>query len=637
MKHLVIGTAGHVDHGKTALIRALTGQETDRLPEEKERGISIDIGFAQFKLPSGRRAAVIDVPGHERFIKNMLAGITGIDLVLLVVAADEGVMPQTIEHLDILRLLQIRQGLVVLTKKDLVDAELLELVAEDVAAAVEGTFLAAAPVLAVSAVSGEGLPELLAQLDAMLAVTESKDVTAVTRLPIDRAFVRPGFGTVVTGTLVGGVLRLGDRLELLPAGDEVRVRGLQVHGEKVERAEAGQRVAVNLAGIDRADVQRGDVLCQPGALEPTRSFAARLHLLASWPRALKHGSRVHLHTGTAEVVGRVLLLEGDELAPGRDALIQFKAEAPLVVGWGDRYIIRAYSPVHTMGGGTVIEPHAQFRRFSREALARLRAKETGGRTAVIAETLLRAGPAPLSLGDLAKETGMIAQTLAEELAELAAAGEVRALEGGYYIHRRGWHSFIKLVHEHLAEYFRAQPLRLGMPKEELRRKLLPRGDARGWQALLAAAVQAGELVVAREEVQLPGRTVELTPAQQRLAAVMVAAAEAAGFNPLSVRELAAAAGEDAQAEQMVAYLSETGALVRLRDDLALHRRWLDEAKERTRAFLRDKGKMTVAEFRDLLGTTRKYALPLLEHFDEQRLTRRMGDERYPGADLRGDG
>lgn len=635
LKHLIIGTAGHVDHGKTALIRRLTGQETDRLPEEQARGISIDIGFAHFTLPSGRRAAVIDVPGHEKFIRNMLAGVTGIDLVILVVAADEGVMPQTREHLDILRLLEIRKGVTVLTKQDLVDADLLELVKEDVREAVAGTFLAGAPILAVSSVTGAGLPELVALLDQMLEETEAKDVTAFARLPIDRAFVRPGFGTVVTGTLVAGRIRSGDRLELLPQGLEVRVRGLQVHGEKVEEAVAGQRVAVNLSGIDREEVRRGNVLAAPGALRPTQSLAARLHLLPSWDRPLKHGERVHLHTGTSEVVGRVLLLDRDELLPGDSAYIQFKAEAPLVVGRRDRYIIRSYSPVHTMGGGAVIEPHAHYRRRSARDLEELKAKESGGAAGVVAQTLDRSGPVPLSVAELSRRTGIPPEPLQAELRDLEGQGEVQALEGGYWLHRRGYAAFVEAVRAHLEGYYRSFPLRVGVPKEELRRKVVPAADAKGYQALLAAAVGRGDLLLDRDRVALPGRQIEPTPEQARLLAELAQTIEAAGYSPPTVAELQAAhpRRSPAEIEEVVLYLQEQGQVVRLAGDFIIANRHLESARERVRAFLQEHGRLTVADFRDLLQTTRKFALPLLDHFDTERWTRRAGDERVAGPAL----
>ena len=629
MKHLIIGTAGHVDHGKSALIRALTGVETDRFPEEKARGISIDIGFAEFVLPSGRHAAVIDVPGHEKFIRNMLAGITGIDLVLLVVAADEGVMPQTREHLDILGLLEIQQGLIVLTKKDLVDDELLELAEDDVRTAVQGTFLEKAPVLAVSAVTGEGIPELTRVLDALLADAPAKDPTAFTRLPIDRAFVRPGFGTVVTGTLVAGSISAGDRLEVLPLGLESRARGLQVHGHSVARAEAGQRVAVNLAGIERSDIGRGMVLCAPGVLRPTESLAVRLHLLPSWPKAMPHGVRVHLHTGSSEVLARVVLLDREELKPGETAYAQLKCEEPLVVGRGDHYVIRSYSPVHTMGGGLVVEPHANYRRHRPEVIEELKVKESGGLAGVILETLAKVGALPVAAPELAKRTGILPDVLAGELDALRQQGDAVALEGDLWLHRRGYATFVGQVRDHLTRFYQQYPLRLGAAKEELRRKLLSGADQKAWGALLAAAAGRGDVAVERDRIALPGHRPQLTPQQSRIAAQLTAEAIAGGYAPPTLAELKEKL-RAADLDEIALYLTEQGTLIRLGDDLILHTAHLEEAKKRTRAHLQAKGKLTVAEFRDLLGTSRKYALPLLEYFDENRYTRRLGDDRATG-------
>lgn len=622
MEHLIIGTAGHVDHGKSALVRALTGVETDRFPEEKSRGISIDIGFAHFALPSGRRAAIVDVPGHERFIKNMLAGATGVDLVLLVVAADEGVMPQTREHLAILQLLGLKKGLIVLTKADLVDAEMLELVELDVAEAVTGTFLAGAPVLAVSSLTGQGLPELKALLDKLLTETEAKDVTAFARLPIDRVFTRQGFGTVVTGTLVGGVIREGDALEVLPTAKPVRVRGLQVHGAKVDRAEAGQRVAINLAGIDREEVQRGDVLAAPGALRPTNSFAGRLTLVAD---ELKHGTRVHLHTGTTEVLARVLLLEGEVLKAGQEAFVQIKSEAAIVVGRGDRFIIRSYSPVHTIGGGGVVEPHAAYKKSQAEAAkAELEAKESGGLASVIEQGLLAAGIQPIMIGELAKRTGVPVEALSAELEGMTDT--VHTLEGGMLLHRRSWAQFITKAQTELEAYAKQYPLRLGLPKEELRRRLGLGAKEMG--ALLDRAVVTAELGLVQDRVTLPGRHPQPNSGQAKIAEAVRKLVTEAGFQPPSGDEIrATVTGRDL--EEVLLYLIESGEIVRL-GEFFMAAGALSQVADQTRAYLQANGHLTVAAFRDLLQTSRKYALPLLEWLDEAKITRRAGEERVLG-------
>lgn len=674
MAHLVIGTAGHVDHGKTALIRALTGEETDRLPEEKARGISIDIGFAQFVLPSGRRAAVVDVPGHERFIRNMLAGATGIDLVLLVVAADEGVMPQTREHLNILRLLEVKKGLVALTKSDLVDAEWIDLVRDDLARALTGTFLEGAPILPVSSVTGEGLDELRRTLDRLLPEVESKDPLSFTRLPIDRSFIRPGFGPVVTGTLAGGTIRIGDRLEILPLGEEVRVRGLQVHGEKVERAEAGQRVAVNLVGIEREDIERGHVLCQPGALTPSDVLAGRLHLLPDWPKPFETGTRVHLHTGTAEILARVALLDRDHLNTGQSAYVQIRCEQPLVVGRGDHFILRSYSPVHTLGGGVVLEPHARYKRFSGPALAELESKEKGGRGDLVAGALSKSGPFPLTQAELARQTGIPTEALGSELEDLRQKGEIVALEGGCYLHARGHRALVKALEDHLREFHRQHPLRLGFPREELRRRILPKVDTKLWNTLLALMAGQGVIGLDRDKVAMAGHTVTLTAEQQRIAASLENAFLSGGFSPPTMSEAITrlnwpqgeapgqvhvhgqASGQahvqaqvrartpvpaqvrthaltqtQARVEDVLGYLVESGIIIRLAEDVAFHRQVFEDAWSRVKAALLEKGRLTVADVRDLLGTSRKFTLPLLEYLDEIKHTRRVGDERVLGS------
>jgi selenocysteine-specific elongation factor len=431
---------------------------------------------------------------------------------------------------------------------------------------------------------------------------------------------------VVTGTLVGGAISEGDRLELLPLELDVRVRGLQVHGEKVDRAEAGQRVAVNLAGIERSDVQRGHVLCAPGFLRSTTSFAARLRLLHSWSKEMKHGVRVHLHTGTSEVLARVLLLEGDRMKPGEQAYVQIKTEEPLVVGRGDHYIVRSYSPVHTMGGGVVVEPHANYKKSQAQAaISELKVKETGGLGGVIAETLARSGITPLSLSELAKRTGIPPDSIQTEVADLEQ--DVRVLEGGWLVHRRGLGAFVAAVGEQLEAFYKQHPLRLGLAKEEVRRKLGIGGKE--FTALLGAAQRGGHFTVVRERVAVSGRAPALNSGQAKIGEALMSAVMEAGFNPPTVAELRERVkGRDT--EEVIIYLIEQGQAIRVGDDLIIGAELLEDGARRTRAHLQAHGKISVAEFRDLLGTTRKFALPLLEWMDEQKVTRRVGDERLPG-------
>ncbi|MBX6377931.1 MAG: selenocysteine-specific translation elongation factor, partial [Clostridia bacterium] len=416
---MVIGTAGHVDHGKTALIRALTGQDTDRLPEEKRRGISIDLGFAAFPLPSGRVAGIVDVPGHERFVHNMVAGVAGMDAVLLVVAADEGVMPQTREHLDILQLLGVRRGIVVLTKVDLCEPEWVDLVEEEVRAAVAGTFLADAPILRVSSVTGEGLEALKDAVDRLVPTVPARPESGYARLPVDRVFTAPGFGTVVTGTLLSGRVRGEDRLELLPAGRTVRVRQVQVHGQPVDAAVAGNRVALNLVGVERHEVARGDVLITPGALRAGDLLAVRVDVLARAPAPLRNEQRVRVHAGTAEVVARALVLDGEAVEPGAGGYVLFRAERPLVVARGDRILLRTLSPVATLGGGVVLDTGRRYRRGDAEGLREL-ALRASGRDEDIVGTILAAGR-PVTPQAVARRVGAPLEAVLPVLESLVAA------------------------------------------------------------------------------------------------------------------------------------------------------------------------------------------------------------------------
>ncbi|MGE5560966.1 MAG: selenocysteine-specific translation elongation factor [Chloroflexota bacterium] len=630
---IIVGTAGHVDHGKTALIRALTGVETDRLPEEKARGISIDIGFASFTLPSGRRVGIVDVPGHERFIKNMLAGASGIDLVLLVVAADEGIMPQTREHFDILRLLGIKKGIVVTTKRDLVDDEWLGLVREEIADFVKGTFLAGAPVVPVSAVTRQGLDELEATIDRVAAETEAKDASAPARLPIDRIFSVAGFGTVITGTLVAGRIATESRLELLPADVDVRVRQIQVHGRTVPEARAGQRVALNLAGIDREVIQRGDVLAAPGTLAPTNIFGAKLHVLPDALRPVADGARVHLHVGTAEVLARVFCLDRDALGPGDEALIRIKTEQSVVVGRGDRYIIRSYSPMLTIGGGEVIEPHlGEHVRRRRDALADLAAKAEGTPADLLVAAARKRGLAPSTAKDLARDASLTPEAARPELDRLVASGDLVALEpGGLYAARQSIAAALEQVEAALADYHRRYPLRRGMPREELRTRALKGVDGRVYPGLLNELVRQGAIVAEQERVSAVGHAVRLTPEQERAKSEIEARFRSGAYAPPDLATaLAGVPGSDAVKSELMLLLGEEGSVIRLSDDVYIHRETLADARARVRATLRETGKITVAAFRDMVGTSRKFALPLLERFDAEGLTRRAGDERVPG-------
>ncbi|MEW6523665.1 MAG: selenocysteine-specific translation elongation factor [Bacillota bacterium] len=625
MRHLVLGTAGHIDHGKTALVKALTGVDTDRLPEEKARGISIDLGFSSLSLPSGEKVAIVDVPGHERFIKNMLAGATGMDAVLLVIAADEGVMPQTREHLDILRLLRVHRGIVVITKVDLVDAEWLQLVEEDVRQAVQGSFLEDAPVVCVSSVTGRGLDLLLESLEKTLEKVPERARDALPRLPVDRTFTVAGFGTVVTGTLHCGELAIGDKLELVPPGLYVRVRGLEVHGHPVECAGPGQRVAVNLAGVEKEQVQRGHVLTWPGFLRPVRSFTASMQLLEN-SRPLANGARVRLHLGTAETIGRIILLDGDELGPGSLGHIRFRAESPLVAFAGDRYIVRTYSPIVTIGGGVVLDTARRYRRLDLAGLSRLDAL---ARATPLERVFLelQESRAPLNLQQIAVVCGRRQAAVDQDVAGLVAAGRVISFDDPQvYLARSVYDHAALSITGYLGEYFQARPFKRTCPREETRHRCCPAFDQRAFNALLRLLQAEDKLRVNDDGLGLPGRDVKLDQRSQALCNRLLQVYSEGGFSPPALAETLAALKLGDDGMDLVEWLIARGDLVKAQD-VVYHRKAVERARELVLKHFQSKPSLTPAEFRDMLATTRKYAMPLLAYFDDVRLTRRVGDER----------
>ena len=623
MDHVVIGTAGHVDHGKTTLIRSLTGIETDRLPEEKKRGISIDLGFARFVLPSGRVASIIDVPGHERFIKNMVAGVAGIDLVLLVVAADEGVMPQTREHLDILQLLGVRNGLTVLNKIDLTEPDWLTLVEEDVQQALEGSFLEDAPIVPVSAHTGQGLQELRQIIDDMVPRVQRRYRSSKVRLPVDRVFSVAGFGTVVTGTLLSGRVIPEQRLELQPGDLKVRVRQVQVHGQTVQEAAPGQRAAINLSGIEKHQVRRGMVLVEPGTWQSGSLIAAEVSLLPRMKEPLLNNQRVRWHSGTSEVLGRVLLLDRDELVPGEAALMLFKAEEPLLVVREDRFILRSYSPMHTIGGGRVLETHKRYKRFHPEHLAELRLKASGNREDLLMSLLAKG---PVHESDLCNELGMEVSELAEMLSQLG--DRVIRLNESWWMTGGAWEALVGRVERLLQDYHRENRLMKGMSLEHLRGLLGKDTSSRASDALMRKLEDTGLIVLERDLVRLNGWQPNLTAQEEATAARLKALLLQGKCSPPSPGELAEQLGLPlADVQALLRFLSEQGEVVRIDQDFYLEMGVYREVISKLKDFLTEKGTISMGEFRDLLQTTRKYAVPLAEYLDAQRVTRRLGDQR----------
>ncbi|MCS7310711.1 MAG: selenocysteine-specific translation elongation factor [Armatimonadetes bacterium] len=626
-KHVIIGTAGHVDHGKSTLVTALTGTNPDRLREEQERGMTIDLGFAALTLPNGQRVGIVDVPGHERFLKNMLAGAGGVDVVLLVIAADEGIMPQTREHLDILRLLDVKAGVVALTKCDLVDAEWLQLVTEEVRAFLQDTPLQDAPIIAVSAVTGQGLPELLHALQEAVERVPARPIQAPFRLPIDRVFTLAGVGTVVTGTLVSGRICVGDPIEILPPGMLSRARQIQVHGRKVEEAVAGSRVAINLPGVEKEQVARGMVCASPGTFRPTQAFDARLSLLPNAPKGLAHRARVRLYLGTAEVIGRVSLLDCDRLELGQEGFVQLRLEKPLVAARGDRFILRTYSPMYTVGGGIVLEPHApRHKRSDPVVLARLQSLLQGDPKEKIL-TILAQSPTGVEETELARRAEMDVQTVINLLKELQSRQQAVQV-GGTWFARSVWDSLRQQVEQALQRYHRQNPLRAGMPREELRSTLGGRLPVRLFEAMLTQWQQEGIVALQGTLVRLASFTIRLNERQQRLAGRVEQILREAGASPPPIEVISQQVGAPPSAVRaMVQVLLEQGVLVRLEGDLFFHRETIEHLAELVRRTIREKGSLSVGEFRDLTGSSRKFVVPLLEYFDSVRLTRRVGDVR----------
>ncbi|GIV15224.1 MAG: selenocysteine-specific translation elongation factor [Armatimonadota bacterium] len=626
-KHVIIGTAGHVDHGKSTLITALTGTNPDRLKEEQERGMTIDLGFAALTLPNGQTVGIVDVPGHERFLKNMLAGAGGVDVVLLVIAADEGVMPQTREHLDILRLLDVKAGVVALTKCDLVDPEWLQLVTEEVRAFLQDTPLRDVPVVAVSAVTGQGLPELLRALQEAVARVPVREVNAPFRLPIDRVFTLAGAGTVVTGTLVSGRVRVGDAIEILPPGLHSRARQIQVHGRKVEEAVAGSRVAINLPGVEKEQLERGMVCAPPDVFQPTQAFDAQLSLLPDAAKGLAHRTRIRLYLGTAEVIGRVSLLDSERLEPGQQGFVQLRMEKPLVAARGDRFVIRTYSPMFTVGGGIVLEPHAaRHKRFDSAVIERLQSL-LGGSPEERVLAILAQSPAGMHEAELARHAETDVQSVLAILDRLQTQ-EQAVRVGDVWFARSVWDSLRQRVEHTLHRYHQQNPLRAGMPREELRSTLGGKLPARLFEAMLLRWQEEGVLTLQGALVRLAGFTVRLNERQQRLAQRVEQILREAGVTPPPVEIISQQAGAPPDAVRaMIQVLLEQGMLVRLEGDLFFHRETIDRLAELVKRTIREKGSLSVGEFRDLTGSSRKFAVPLLEYFDSIRLTRRVGDVR----------
>ena len=628
MKSVIVGTAGHIDHGKTSLVKALTGIDADRLEEEKRRGITIDIGFAHLELPAPNgdklRLGFVDVPGHERFVRNMLAGVGGIDLVLLVIAADEGIKPQTREHFDICRLLSVKRGITVLTKSDTVDPDTLEVVRLEVDDYLRGSFLdpAHSPIVAVSALNGAGLEELRTALAKVATEVPARDSSALARLPIDRVFTMRGFGTVVTGTLVSGTIRKEEELEVFPTGNRLRVRGVQVHGASAEQAMAGQRTALNLAGVSTDDLARGMTLALPDTFHSTSRLDVSLSMLPS-AKPLKDRARVHLHAFTMETIAEVRLHEAKQVAPGGHGYAQLRLAEPTLLLPGDRFILRQFSPVVTIGGGVVLDAAPLPKTKSVQDFLEL--LERGSEKTILEARIGRRGPHGVSLSQLVAETGLRKEVISANLAETLEKRSVRRI-ADTLLSASSFTHLMSSLSDQVAEFHKKNPLVAGISKEELRDKL--QVSAEIFSSAIDALVRERKLEIAGELVHLPGRGVVMKDDEAESKQIIEQAFLSAGLRVPSLREVLAGLRVDkVRAQKIMTLLLREKSLVKISDELVFHHSALTDLRHKIAALKTASPKIDVARFKDLPGVSRKYAIPLLEYLDRERVTRRVGDER----------
>ena len=616
----VIGTAGHVDHGKSTLVKALTDIDPDRFPEEKAREMTIDLGFAWMTLPSGREVSIVDVPGHERFIKNMLAGVGAIDLALLIVAADESVMPQTREHIAILDILQITRGLVVVTKTDLVDEEMVELVKAEVEDTLQGTSFEGCPMVGVSAYTGDGLDELKATMDSILDETEVRQDLGRPRLPIDRCFTISGFGTVVTGTLIDGTLTVGQEIELAGSGQRARIRGLQSHKTKVDATDPGVRLAVNLSGLSKDEVERGEILTIPGWLKPTYRLDARLRMVKNAPHPLKHNQGVTFHLFTSEASARVRLLDAERLTAGQEGWVQLLLADPLPVVKGDFFVIR--SSEDTLGGGQIVDPNPRrrYRRFDDDVIERLMTLDQGTGGDIIISIAEQWGPCDMTV--LSQRTNLSREEVTERVAQLTGGGHLVSLgefgsdADAVVYSAQGWDILKSKVASALQLYHTQYPLRHGVPAQEVRSRLNLSQPV--YQRALARLVEEQIVVDERQSLRLPDHQITLTPKMEEEAFAYLKSLQKDPYSPPSDQKVSS---------ELLGVLIDQGKVVRVTDGVIFDASAYREMTERIVQHLKDQGNITVAEARTMFNSSRKYILPLLEHMDQQQITRRTGDER----------
>lgn len=631
MKSLILGTAGHIDHGKTTLVKALTGIDTDRLEEEKKRGISIELGFAQLALPSGQRLGIVDVPGHERFVKNMLAGATGIDIVLLVVAADDSVMPQTEEHLAIVDLLGIKEGVIALTKADLVDEDWLPLVEEEIRGIIAKTSLKDAPIVPVSGRTGVGLERLREVLDEVAQRILPRKDKAPFRLPVDRVFTMSGAGTVVTGTLWSGEIHPDDRVHVYPANKEARVRNVQVHGSKEGTAIAGQRVALNLVGLEKDDIERGDVVLAPGFLSPSFMFDGQLKLLESAPKELKNRARVRLHHGTSEVLGRVVLTDREVLNPGESAYVQLRLEQPIIPKYNDNYVIRSYSPIQTIGGGRILDSHpAKFRLAHKEAFTERCQVLSIGDSVEVIRLYLQEATGFMTEKQLWVRAELDAERVREGLASLSESGEIAAVvidKSDNYILKDALDAHIKTVEDYLNEHFKKNPLNPWVGRQLVRSQLFDWMSDKEFDAFVAYLQAEGRVVVDKAQVAHAKAQVTVGAEDEELIAKLTTKIKESKYGPPETNFIAQEFGVDHKKLNTLAdLLARQHKLVRVAPNMYFDAELVEKAKADLKANFSGK-QVSPADVRQLLDTSRKYIIPLLNYFDMTGVTRRVGDSR----------
>lgn len=632
MREIILGTAGHVDHGKTSLVKALTGTDTDRLEEEKRRGITIELGFAFLDLPCGHRLGIIDVPGHERFVKNMVAGAAGIDLVAFIVAADEGIMPQTVEHFEICRLLGVKSGLVIITKKDMVEPDWLDLVKEEVREFLAESFLADAPMVAVSSTTGEGIDEVRDALDLIVRESEFFEAYGPFRLPIDRIFSMKGFGAVVTGTSISGRIRVGESVIIYPKGIETKIRGLQVHGSDVEEAEAGRRTAINLQGIEKDTIDRGDILATAGSLKPSYMLDADFLYLSGNPKKLKNRTRVRVHIGTAEIMGRIVLLEEEELEPGKKTVVQLLLEVPIGTWPGDHYVVRSYSPVRTIGGGVVFNNSpVKRRRFKAENKKFIRLYHEGTPEERILLFLEEAGLSGLTAQDLSVKMGIFGKPFQKLIKGPVSGKKILVIDSDkqLYVEAGVYGGLKKKIEGIVSEFHQGNPLKPGISKEELRSRLFRGKDQKLFHLALQDLIKQNILAQDEAVVRLKDHTVSFAEDEKALRKEVEKIYREAGLKPPTVKELfdRLAGYTQKQVKEILDVLLREELLVKVKEDLYFATTVLGALQQRLVDHIQKHDDIDAQGFKAMTGLSRKFSIPLLEHFDKIKLTIRVGDKR----------